>query len=187
MMDTESESLWSHLLGLGMEGKHKGVRLKTLPSDMLTWSAWKSEYPDTTVLNMSRTNRNYTAEFYKAPERFVVGVLGGHGMYHVSFATLRKTRVMNLDARGVAVVATFDPDSTSARLFERKLGDRVLTFESAGTQQLKDKQTGSTWDRSGKAIDGKMEGQTLVPHVGIISFRKAWMTFHPRSKELALD
>jgi len=186
MMDTESESLWSHLLGLGMEGKHKGVRLKTLPSDMLTWSAWRREYPDTTVLNMKRTNRNYTDEFYKTPERFVVGFLGRRGMCHVSFASLqKKDSILNLDADGVDLFATFDPDSTSARLFKRKLGNQVLTFEPAGKQQFKDTQTGSTWDRSGKAIDGKLKGQSLTPHVGIVSFRKAWATFHPRSRELA--
>ena len=170
-----------------MEGKHKGTRLKTLPSDMLTWSAWKAEYPDTTVLNMKRTNRNYTAEFYKQPDRFVVGIHGGKGMTHVSFAALKQNSVMNLDARGLALVATFDSVSTSARLFKRKLGDRTLTFVAAPDQRFKDHQTGSIWDRSGKAIDGVLKGQFLEPHVGIISFHKAWLTFHSRSQELTQD
>ena len=187
MMDTESKSLWSHLLGLCVKGRHKGTRLKTLPSDMLTWSAWKSEFPDTTVLNLKRTSRNYTSRFYDPPEAFVFGFLGGNGMSHVSFAALKHSSVMNLNAGSVAVVATFDSTSTSARLFKRKLGERVLTFASTATTHLKDRQTGSTWDRSGNAIGGELKGQSLKPHVGIVSFKRAWLTFHPRSQELAQD
>lgn len=184
MRDTETGSLWSHILGLCVEGKHKGTRLETIPSDMLTWSAWKSEFPETTVLKMSRTNRNYTDAFYTSLNRFVVGIHGRSGMCHVPFSTLKQSQVVNLDARGAPIVAVYDSDSTSARLFARSVGQQVLTFELAGVQHFRDKETGSLWDRSGTAIEGELKGQALKPYVGIVSFTKSWMTFHPRSVEL---
>lgn len=187
MMDAESESLWSHILGLCVEGEHKGTRLETLPSDMLTWSAWKAEHPETTVLNLKRTNRNYTSEFYKSPDRFVIGIHGEKGMCHVSFATLKHALAVNLDARGTPVLITFDDDSTSARVFDRTLGERELTFSPVNTDQLQDRETGSIWNRSGVSTNGELKGQTLQPLAGIISFRKAWTTFHARSQELTTE
>lgn len=187
MRDTETGSLWSHILGLCVEGQHKGTRLETIPSDMLTWSAWKAEYPESTVLNMKRTNRNYTSEFYKDPDRFVIGIRGRRGMCHVSLATLKESAVLNLDAKAKPVLALFDSSSTSARLFSRQHGEEVLTFESVESQMLRDRQTGSLWDRSGTAVEGELKGQVLKPLVGIISFRKAWLTFHPRSHQLTAE
>ena len=67
--------LWSHLLGRCVEGELKDTRLVTLPGDMVTWEAWRDEHPETTVLNMSRTNQNYTRDFYEKPELFLIGIV----------------------------------------------------------------------------------------------------------------
>lgn len=183
MMDIETESLWSHILGEAMEGTLKGQLLKPISADMVTWGAWKREYPKTTVLNMSRTNRNFTAKFYGDPKRFVVGFTGNLGMQHCSFSTMLDQPLLNADARGLPLLITFDKDSTSIRIYSRKLADQVLTFEAAGPQTLRDEQTKSLWNRAtGTATSGPLEGKRLAPHVGIVSFTRAWMTFHPDSK-----
>jgi hypothetical protein len=45
MLDIETRSLWSHILGEAMAGELKGQLLKPIPSDMVTWAAWKRDHP----------------------------------------------------------------------------------------------------------------------------------------------
>jgi hypothetical protein len=182
MMDQETKSLWSHILGECVKGKLKDTELVVLPSDMLTWEAWKKEHPDSTVLNMHRTSKNYTKAFYKDPKRFVVGFMGQYGPHHILFSKLQETPLINVDARGLPLLILSEPESTSVRLFIRRVGKRELTFEEAG-EQLRDTQTKSLWDRrSGTAVEGELKGTKLEPHVGIISFTRAWKTFHSESR-----
>jgi hypothetical protein len=184
MMDPETKSLWSHILGKCMGGKLKGSELEVLSSDMLTWDAWKKEHPRTTVLNLKRTARVFNGDFYKQPERFVVGLSGAFGLRHVSFATLKKTPLMNAGARGLKLLVLADAESTSVRIFERKVGEQTLTFETVD-EKLRDRETKSLWDRrSGTAVEGKLKGMKLEPQAGNISFTRAWKTFHPDSRPL---
>ena len=184
MMDQETGSLWSHILGLCMEGKLKDTELTALPADMVTWAAWKREHPKTTVLKMSRTNRRFKNDFYKQPERFVIGFRGKTGFFHRSFTTMKARPLLNIDAGGKQLMILFNPESTSARIYSRQLGERELTFTVNDKSQLQDKQTGSIWNHGGTAIEGPLKGKQLQPHVGIVSFTRAWKTFHPESKEV---
>lgn len=185
MMDTESESLWSHILGEGMRGHYKGQQLRALPADMTTWAKWKQLHPQTTVLAMRRTrHRAYTAEFYKDPEKFVVGLIGGDGPYHTSFRTLMERPLLNVEAGGMPLVVFFDRESTSLRLHVRTVGEQTLDFEVAG-DAMRDRATGSIWSPlTGKAQDGALSGKQLESHVGILSYADKWLIFHPESREL---
>jgi hypothetical protein len=186
MMDIETGSLWSHILGEAMQGELKGTQLESLPCDMVTWDAWLREHPRTTVLNLSRSKQpDYTKEFYKQPERFVLGFTGNYGIQHCSFTTLIQHPLLNADARGLPLLIAFDPESTSARIFSRKLDDKQLTFAAHKNGHVRDDQTGSIWNRAtGIAVEGPLQGKRLEPHVGIMSYTRAWLTFHPDSKEI---
>ena len=190
MKDLETSSRWSHILGVSVHGKLKDTELTTIPCDMVTWSAWMREHPKTTVLNMSRTHRDFTKEFYKTPERFVVGLSGFDGMLHCSFATLKASPLLNVQQKDEPLLITFDPESTSARIFSRTLGKRTLTFAPVESKRnlLRDDQTSSTWNRAtGVAVGGTLAGKRLAPVVGIVSFTRAWKTLHPDSKEIVAD
>ncbi len=78
MVDQETGSLWSHLLGRAMSGPMKGTNLKTLPGLMTDWKTWRQMHPKTTVVTLSRTSNDYRREFYRQPERFVVGIADGN-------------------------------------------------------------------------------------------------------------
>lgn len=184
MMDLQTRSLWSHILGKAMQGELKGTRLESLPCDMVTWEAWRREHPKTTVLNLPRSSKEYRKTFYRRPARFVVGFLGFRGMQHCSFRTLTKRPLINADASGLPLLITFDPESTSARVFSRDLGEEQLTFTAHEKGRIRDDQTGSIWNRAtGIAVEGPLKGKRLEPQVGIVSYRRAWLTFHPDSKE----
>ncbi len=186
MMDVETESLWSHLLGRGMAGQHKGKLLKTIPSDMTTWSSWKVEHPGTTVLNLKRSSRQFVKDFYKDPRRFVVGFTGNFGMHHVSMEQLLKRPVANIDARGLPLLVFFDPAGTATRVFRRKVDDQILTFSTAAAGRFVDNETASTWNRQGVAVAGSLEEKTMQQEVSIPSFKRAWLTFHPDSRLIDL-
>ncbi len=61
MVDTETESLWSHLLGKAMEGELKGTVLETLPATMVSWQSWKADHPATTVTASGMTTSSTLA------------------------------------------------------------------------------------------------------------------------------
>jgi hypothetical protein len=185
MMDLESESLWSHILGRAMQGKLVGKHLESIPSDIVTWASWKQDYPESTVLAMRRTkHRSYTNQFYQNPLKFVVGMVV-EGAHHCSFGTLVWQPLLNVEVDGSPFVISFDAESTSVRIFSRKIdGDRVLTFV-ANDQTIRDEQTNSTWDRAtGFATNGPLRGTQLTAQVGIVSYARAWSEFHPKSREL---
>ena len=183
MMDVETKSLWSHILGECMQGDLKGAVLKALPCDMVTWKAWREAHPKTTVLNLSRTSKNYGKEFYREPQRFVVGFLADGGPQHCTMAVLREQPLLNLKLGRDLLLLTYDPESTSARLFSRVLDGRELTFAATETGKVRDEATGSVWDRaSGTALEGPLKGKQLEARVGIVSTTRAWQTFHPESK-----
>ncbi|MCA9217086.1 MAG: DUF3179 domain-containing protein [Planctomycetales bacterium] len=182
MVDTQTKTEWSHILGRGMKGKLEGHQLEAIPADMVTWKSWKTEFPETTVLALSRTrHRDYTNQFYRNPSDFVLGYRSSKQVHHCSFQHLMTRPVLNVNADDLPLVLTFDRESTSARIFHRKLDDQVLEFHLVA-ESVRDKQTDSTWDRvSGKATAGPMKGKQLKPHVAIPSYRKSWITFHPNS------
>ncbi len=184
MLDQETKSLWSHLLGECLQGDLLGTKLETLPAEMLTWSAWKKEHPDTTVLNLSRTNRNYNRDFYRRRQDFVIGFTGKFGIHHVSMETLHNHPVLNGDARGRPLLFLFNRQSTGTRIYDRNVGDQTLTFQRSKNDKLQDDQTASVWSDDGMAIDGPLKGQRLNPVVAIPSYHRAWLKFHPESREL---
>lgn len=52
----------------------------------------------------------------------------------------------------------------SAAVFERAIGGRTLTFEAGpDTGTFRDEETGSTWNFSGEAVSGELEGERLTP------------------------
>ena len=187
MRDEETGSDWSHLLGKCMDGKLKGTQLAVIAADMVTWRAWRKRHSGTTVLNMRRTHRDYTKDFYRNPDRFVLGWLVQRQPYHATFATLKQTPLMNLTFGETPLVITFDTASTSARAYAREVEGRRLRFvEGDEPDQMRDRETGSIWKRTtGEAIAGPLKGKLLTAHPGIPSFTRAWTTFHPKSLEVA--
>lgn len=63
--DRESESLWSQLAMKAVSGPATGQKLVWLPSEHLTWKAWREKYPHGQVLSTDTGHqRNYNADAY---------------------------------------------------------------------------------------------------------------------------
>ena len=182
MYDRETGSLWSHILGEAMQGKLKGKRLKQIPSVMTDWRTWRSQHPNSTVAWLSRTSTVYRREFYRRPETFVLGIADGGKAKAWTFDQLSRTPAINDRWRGDWVLVAFDSDSVTARLYERTVNERVLTFRS-GAGKLTDIQTGSTWEpTTGRAMAGPLAGKYLTALPAIVSYKGVWFRFHPRTE-----
>jgi hypothetical protein len=183
MIDEETRSLWSHLLGEAMQGPLKGTLLESVPAEMVTWESWKREHPQTTVLNLSRTARNYVKQFYRRPQDFVFGWIENGQAYAGGFDMLIKNPVLNVKLAKSAMVVTFDKDSTAAHLFSSVVDKRTLQFVGDKPGRMQDSQTESTWNsNTGTAVEGPLKGKRLQQLVGIVSYAQAWNLFHPDTK-----
>lgn len=72
MYDRDTESLWSQLEMEAVSGPMIGTALEWLPSELMTWSAWKQKYPDGQVLSRDtgyrrKYDRVAYAEYKRSP------------------------------------------------------------------------------------------------------------------------
>jgi hypothetical protein len=183
MYDRETNSLWSHILGEAMQGRLQGTRLQQVTSVMTDWQTWSTDHPDTTVLWISRTSTEYRREFYQRPEQFVLGIADAGKPKAWGFDELARTPVVNDQWKNRPVLVAFDRTSVTARLYDRMIDDRSLTFLAAEGNKIIDQETESTWEpTTGRAIAGPLAGRYLNPLPAIVSYKHVWFKFHPNSE-----
>lgn len=130
MYDRQSESLWSQLKMEAVSGPLSGTALELLPSDHLTWKAWKAKHPQGEVLSTDTGNpRNYLGEayasYFKSPDTmfpvpqtrdelpkkdWVIGVIADGKAIAFPVKTLEKKQ----EARQDGVTVKYDPESRLA-------------------------------------------------------------------------
>ena len=101
--------------------------------------------------------------------------------------------IVNDEVAGVPVTVTYCPLCNSALAFDRRLGERLLTFGTSGMLYrsdlvMYDRQTESLWSQiEGRAIAGHLTGQTLerVP-VQVVTWDQ-WRQAHPDGLVLDRD
>ena len=113
------------------------------------------------------------------------------------FSTLREVRVVNDTFDTHDIVVMWAPGTTSALdasairegrdvgasgVFDRRVGERVLTFVRADEGRFRDEQTGSTWNVLGKAVGGVLQGVQLEPMQHGNHFWFAWAVFMPETE-----
>jgi hypothetical protein len=186
MWDTETGTLWSHLLGVATSGQLKGLRLEQIPSAITDWKSWQKEHPHGSVAVLSRTTTEYVSGFVERADwgQFVLGIADDDRAKAWNYLSFRDNPLFEDEWNGQPVVAVFDRSSMTARLFQRQLGEKILSFEFADGD-LRDKESGSTWEpTSGIASAGPFAGRHLHPLPAIVSYRNAWFQFHPKSEEI---
>jgi len=127
----------------------------------------------------------------------VVAVTRGDSSLAIPFTSLAKDLVKYERLAGSPLVVFWSPGTSSALdareiargrdvgatgVFVPQLDGRSLTFSPAGPGRFRDKETGSTWDILGRAVEGELAGQRLpaVPHGNHFWF--AWSVFQPEGR-----
>ncbi|MCH8938563.1 MAG: DUF3179 domain-containing protein, partial [Gemmatimonadetes bacterium] len=116
-----------------------------------------------------------------------------------AFSKLRKKRVITEQVGETPLVVFWAPGTASAvdnsniakgrdvgstGVFDRRLEGRgrTLRFTPDGDGRFTDRETGSTWNILGHAIDGPLTGKQLIPIVHGNHFWFAWGVFKPETR-----
>ena len=192
MYDAQTRSRWSQLFGTATSGPMEGKQLVKLESTMTTWGNWRALHPDTTVY-VKRSipyDRRFTQETFagiahmeEGPVRsndLIVGVEGHVEARAYLVRRLTKKTMVNDVLEATPILVYLSEDLSTARVFDRSLDDRALSFLPANDEALRDEETGSTWDPlTGAALSGPLEGRKLEAMVSTYALWFAWKTYRP--------
>ncbi|HUU47506.1 MAG TPA: DUF3179 domain-containing protein [Nitrosopumilaceae archaeon] len=200
MYDRWTESYWSQGLGIAVTGELTGMKLTTIPFDVITWGDWKKLHPNTLVLTTDTGHlRSYATDpygdYYTNP-RIIFPVdnddsrmhpkeiiLGFHEneiykAYKQNDVEIHKIINDNVGDKSLLLVSLFPQNS---RAFDRTLGGNVLEFEFLDNK-IMDIQTKSEWTYDGVAISGELEGNQLARMSTAPGFWFEWVAFHPQTE-----
>ncbi|MGD1994573.1 MAG: DUF3179 domain-containing (seleno)protein, partial [Anaerolineae bacterium] len=136
MYDRQTETWWQQATGEAIVGEHTGAQLTFVPATLISWSDFKANYPDGTVLSRETGySRDYglnpyeqyddesdTPFLYRGPPTpdvlpqlaRVLGVsLNGEAVAY-QYDLLRQERVLNDTVGGTPVVVLWTPGTASA-------------------------------------------------------------------------
>lgn len=132
-----------------------------------------------------------------APKARVVAIEQGREYVAYPLNRVKEQKVVNDAVGGREVVLWWRPGVASALgareikngdeigtalVYDRIVQGRLLTFQETGTGVLRDAETGSTWDASGRANSGPLAGARLMPVVHDIPFWFAVAAFRPDAR-----
>lgn len=204
MYDRQTDSLWQQILGEGIDGRYKGVRLTALPATQTTWSQWLAGHPDTLVLDkngryQSDSYNSYYADgsqgvlggFGEGDDRLpakalVMGLLVGDQPKAYPFRELERNPLVHDTIDGEELLVVYDDRSGTVVAFDRTVDGQTLTFELErpipGDLLLRDRETGSIWSGlGGMAQEGPLAGTRLTQLPSFYSFWFAWTDFYTRT------
>ena len=209
MYDRQTDSLWQQILGEGIKGRFKGVKLTPIAATHTTWAQWRTIHPETLVLDKSGAygSDNYSSYYARSDsgvlggslsddrlpaKELVLGVVIQRQTKAYPFTSLFTDPVINDSLGGSALLIVFDPRSTTAVAFDRGLEGRTLTFvqvaSETGEPLVEDTETGSVWSGlTGRAISGPLEGTELRQIAATYSFWFAWSDFYTQTEIYELD
>ncbi len=199
MYDRQTGSLWSQLLGEAVEGELLGTELSYLPSQLTTWTDWKTRHPDTQAL-VKRGSRGDPYYMYYQSEaagvigetfeddrlytkEFVIGVENGGQAVAFPYSVLNDEPVVNHSVGGLDVLVVFDAETGSGLVYDRLVAGQTLTFSAYPDGLLADEETGTTWDPlTGEALAGQLVGNVLARVKSTRSFWFGWKDFFPATE-----
>lgn len=206
--DVETGSRWQQSTGEAISGPLKGRKLTLYPFILTTWKAWRTRFPNTTILAPApgyaeripilrpRQKQNlrsgegaapdgsFSKDDRLRPREMIAGLSVGNETMAFPITTLRVARVVNERLGGVPVVVIHQPSSDTTTAFEARANGKVLIFEAANADAslIVDSGTRTTWDAYGLAVKGPLKGTRLKPLILIPEFWFAWSQFRPGTR-----
>lgn len=205
MFDRETRSYWWQVAGEAIVGTLTGSGLDVLPSITTTWSAWKTQHPDTLVLSRNTGySRPYEREVFEgyrdsvndedfpfpvsgdaldgrlAPGDEVLGVTVKGESQAYPLRALGDAAV-NDRLGGEPIVVFSSEDGPSGGAYSRMVDGEILTFEFDNGRYV-DTQTGTEWNLSGTAVRGTHEGKRLEPLPSRYTFWFAYIAALPNAE-----
>ena len=128
------------------------------------------------------------------PNDLVLGFIASDGQaYAYPAGILNFHEIVNTTIAGEPIVITFCPLCRSGVVYDRQLGDRVLTFRNTSALYqsdlvMFDRETLSYWFQAGgQAIVGELTGLSLKPKPSTLTSWAQWLAMNPRTLVLSRD
>jgi len=119
------------------------------------------------------------------PNDLVMGFVGDDQTYAYPFKILNFHEIVNDEIDGVPLLISYCPLCRSAIVYERRVGDEVLSFGNTSALYesdlvMVDRNTGSYWWQvAGRAIVGPLTDTELTPLASVVSTWENWKQVHP--------
>jgi hypothetical protein len=132
-----------------------------------------------------------------SPKERVVAIRAGARPVVVPFSRLERQPVTEVEVSGRPVVVVYTPgvasaldnaaisrskDVGTAGAFDRRLDGRLLSLRPLGDGIFRDRETGSLWDITGRAVRGPLAGRRLTPVIHDEQFWFALAAFLPDAR-----
>jgi hypothetical protein len=200
--DRGSDTNWSQLALLAVNGSLAGEKPGVINLIETTWGTWKEMYPNTTVVSTNTGhNRNYqqfpygdyktnqNAIFFPVSKRDnrlpakerVLTIIGTSGAKVYSIENFSNVNRLIADTfEGLDVVVVGNKTKNFIVSYKSKLPDgTVLNFSplEEGAIIMTD-QEGNRWDVLGNAVSGPRRGQSLESFPRMIGYWFSWAPFY---------
>jgi len=205
MRDDETGSWWQQISGKAIQGPLKGQQLTNVSMDEVSFGVWKKENPSGRVLRPDGNPEHLESADWESQvgrmrvttaaavdsrldaRALVVGTIVGDQAKAYPFDALEKQSPI-LDILGDQnIVILLAGDEKSVRAFSREIDGRTLEFfVKPETNEIVDAETGSTWDFSGQAVNGPLQGKQLSKIFTIKDYWFDWKTYHPDTQLYSL-
>ncbi len=136
--------------------------------------------------NSPSFGQNQTSQFFRAKE-LTLGVRFGEIAKAYPFPAMGEAAVISDTVADNDIVVAYYRNEGLALSYSRKIKDqgedRTLTFDRLNASSwpypflMKDRETGSSWNLKGEAIDGALKGRQLTQIPAHNAFWFAWSTF----------
>ncbi|AHE97600.1 hypothetical protein THITH_04255 [Thioalkalivibrio paradoxus ARh 1] len=204
MADRSQGSLWLPGTGTAVTGPFEGRELEHLPLYQCRWREWHTLCPDTRVLSptaapvrveqtrpVAGEHRRYPrvsrtllrADARLASETLTLGVTAGASHLAIPLSLIhRHGGMLHLDVDGTTLVAFSPPGTWLAVAYDTAVDGRSLRFDPDSFRMV-DRQTGSHWDFTGRAVSGSLTGTQLRL---LASRLEEWQTLAARHPGIVL-
>ncbi|NQV31060.1 MAG: DUF3179 domain-containing protein [Phycisphaeraceae bacterium] len=159
MYDRQSESLWSQLAMKAVSGPAVGKALPWLPSEHLTFKAWREKYPKGQVLSTDTgVRRNYQANAYAS---YFASDKTMFPVPHTRRELSNKTRVIGVVIGGKAKAYVLT-DLSTGKAIQDTVADKQITVRYDTEKQFP-----------------QVAHRTGDPIPSVVVFWFAWQAFYP--------
>jgi hypothetical protein len=149
-------------------GPFAGAPIETLPLALVRWEAWRTLFPETSVLAEEGGGpgaRRLAAmpRAARGGEPLALGIAARGWSKAYARAALAARPVVEDAVHGLPIVVLYDAGRDLARAFERRLDGRLLAFARAAGERAVARADGSLVDVGGRFFEGPLAGRRLAP------------------------
>ena len=204
MADRQTNSVWSHLDGVAIEGPLTGTEMSFIPLIHTTWEEWLDLHPDTSVLSydtdfqaqyrdvtIGMPNGRFAQDLLTVDDRLqsealVLGIMVEDAFVAYPVSVLEQTSgVINDEVAGIPIVVFYDAQANAAIAFSRQVDGQEAQFEIATGDSFlaRDNVSGTLWDFSGRSVAGDASLNFVTSY---LSEWYGWSAYHPATTIYAL-